>query len=54
MQGGLHILIGDEVGELFLISYLIGNGILQLYIVHWILQRNKKLTMLLAEYYQNH
>ncbi len=54
MQGGLHILIGGEIGELLLISYLLGNGLLQLYLVHWILKRNKKLTMLLVDYYQNH
>ena len=34
------------------IIYLIINGFLQLFLVNWILQRNKKITMLLVDYYR--
>jgi len=34
-----------------IIIYLIINGFLQLFLVNWILQRNKKITMLLVDYY---
>ena len=54
MKGGLPILISGDIVELGLIAYLIGNGALQIYFVFWVLKRNKKLTMLLADYYQNH
>ena len=40
--------------EISWIIYLIGNGLLQLYFVKWILWRNEKLTFLLSEYYKNH
>ena len=35
-----------------IIIYLIINGFLQLFLVNWILQRNKKITMLLVDYYR--
>jgi len=35
-----------------IILYLIFNGLLQLFFVNWVLQRNKKITMLLVEYYR--
>ncbi len=42
-----------ELMDIGLISYLALNGLLQLYFVHWVLWRNKKLTMLLVEYYKS-
>jgi len=35
-----------------IVLYLIFNGLLQLFFVNWVLQRNKKITMLLVEYYR--
>ena len=34
------------------ILYLVINGCLQIFFVNWVLQRNKKITMLLVEYYR--
>jgi hypothetical protein len=39
--------------EGLLYTYLIVNGIMQIYFVSWVLWRNKKLTMLLSQYYRN-
>tara|TARA_B100000131_G_C17608252_1_gene406475 strand:+ start:227 stop:358 length:132 start_codon:yes stop_codon:yes gene_type:complete len=38
--------------DILIISYLVLNGFLQLYFVNWVLWRNKKLTMLLVDYYK--
>jgi len=50
------IIMWDEImlfEDGILYSYLIINGLMQLYFVSWILWRNKKLTFLLSEYYRN-
>jgi hypothetical protein len=36
----------------FAVLYLIFNGSLQVYFVHWVLWRNKQLTMLVVDYYE--
>jgi hypothetical protein len=36
-----------------ILLYLAFNGFLQMFFVWWVLDRNKKLTLLLAEYYRN-
>lgn len=40
----------DLVASLLFI-YLVFNGLLQLFFVWWVLDRNKKLTFLLVEHY---
>jgi hypothetical protein len=39
--------------DVLLYSYLIVNGLMQIYFVNWVLWRNKQLTMLLSEHYRN-
>lgn len=43
-----------ELLEIGLFSYFVLNAALQIYFVRWVLWRNEKLTMLLAEYYNKH